>query len=60
MNQETNLSKIDPISLGIMWDRLISITNEIVQAHVVCNANSITITLNANPADSALLVTIIG
>jgi hypothetical protein len=37
-----------------------SSTNEIVQAHVVCNANSITVTLNANPADSALLVTIIG
>jgi len=37
-----------------------SSTNEIVQAQVVCNANSITVTLNANPADSALLVTIIG
>jgi hypothetical protein len=52
------------ISHSLGQDVVVSIrkssTNEIVQAHVVCNANSITITLNANPADSALLVTIIG
>ena len=52
------------ISHSLGQDVVVSIrkasTNEIVQAHVVCNANSITVTLNANPADSALLVTIIG
>jgi hypothetical protein len=52
------------ISHSLGQDVVVSIrkasTNEIVQAHVVCNANSITVTLNANPADSPLLVTIIG
>lgn len=41
MNEATNLSKIDPVSLGILWDRLISITNEIVQTLVRTSFSSV-------------------
>ena len=34
-------SGVDPVNLGILWDRLISITNEIVQALVRTSFSSI-------------------
>lgn len=40
MNQAVK-SQIDPVSLGILWDRLISITNEIVQTLVRTSFSSV-------------------
>ena len=41
MRQGTPSGAIDPVSLGILWDRLISITNEIVQALVRTSFSSV-------------------
>ena len=41
MTQTSKSSLIDPVSLGILWDRLISITNEIVQTLVRTSFSSV-------------------
>ena len=43
MNQSTTPA-IDPVSLGILWDRLISISNEIV--HTLVRTSFSTISTN--------------
>jgi N-methylhydantoinase B len=38
---DTTTKQIDPVSLGILWDRLVSITNEIVQTLVRTSFSSV-------------------